>query len=164
MTRRGAILFELLVAMAIFIAAAALTLGAVRNGYESMRRAHQRQLAVDLARSKLAELEAGLISIAQLQSGAFDRIGSIDLMESASDLLRDDDLTQWNFEVITQPTSYPGLTLVEIRVYQPDDLEAERPTILRQLMRVRPERGTGEDDSDPSGGGDEDVDVEGGAF
>lgn len=137
MMRRGAILFELLVSIAIFIAAAAITLRAVSNGYESLRRSHQRQLAVDLARSKLAELEAGIISLTQLQSDFITTVGSIDLTESASDLPREDDLTQWRYEVDTIPTEYAGLTLVEVRIFTPDDVEGERPTVLRQLISLR---------------------------
>ncbi len=137
MNRRGAILFELLVSIAIFIAAAAITLRAVSNGYESLRRAHQRQLAVDLARSKLAELEAGIISLTQLQSDFITTIGSIDLTESASDLPREDDLTQWRYEVDTIPTEYADLTLIEVRIYTPDDVDGMRPTVLRQLISLR---------------------------
>lgn len=137
MNRRGAILFELLVSIAIFIAAAAITLRAVSNGYESLRRAHQRQLAVDLARSKLAELEAGIISLTQLQSDFITTIGSIDLTESASDLPREDDLTQWRYEVDTIPTEYADLTLIEVRIYTPDDVDGLRPTVLRQLISLR---------------------------
>lgn len=137
MNRRGAILFELLVSIAIFIAAAAITLRAVSNGYESLRRAHQRQLAVDLARSKLAELEAGIISLMQLQSDFITTIGSIDLTESASDLPREDDLTQWRYEVDTIPTEYADLTLIEVRIYTPDDVDGLRPTVLRQLISLR---------------------------
>lgn len=137
MSRRGAILFELLVSIAIFIAAAAITLRAVSNGYESLRRAHQRQLAVDLARSKLAELEAGIISLTQLQSDFITTIGSIDLTESASDLPREDDLTQWRYEVDTIPTEYADLTLIEVRIYTPDDVDGLRPTVLRQLISLR---------------------------
>lgn len=149
MNRRGAILFELLVSIVIFIAAAAITLRAVSNGYENLRRAHQRQLAVDLARSKLAELEAGLISITQMQSDFITTVGSLDLLESASDIPRDDDLTQWRYEVDSGPSSYSDLTLVEVRIYTPDDVDGERPTVLRQLIRLRDPGGFGD-----NGGGE----------
>ena len=81
-----------------------------------------------------------MTSVTQLQADFITTVGSLDLTESASDLPRDDDLTQWRFEVDTLPSEYDGLTLVEIRISAPDDVENEQPVVLRQLVPLRPER------------------------
>ncbi|MBI1304780.1 MAG: hypothetical protein GC172_13500 [Phycisphaera sp.] len=63
---RGGILLELLVAIAIFAAGAALTLSALQSALDGVRRAELRARAEDLAASRLAELDAGLVSIGDL--------------------------------------------------------------------------------------------------
>lgn len=73
---RGGILLELLVAIAIFAAGAALTLTALRSALDGVRRAEMRARAEDLAASRLAELDAGLVSIGDLRdSGEEDGDG-----------------------------------------------------------------------------------------
>ena len=103
---------ELVVALAIFASTAMLTLSVLNNSYASLERARNEQLAVDLARSKLAELEAGLLSIGDLQDVVIERVGSIDLYESMSL----DEESNWLIDVQTGPSEFAGLALVEIRV------------------------------------------------
>jgi type II secretory pathway component PulJ len=64
--RRGGILLELLLAIALFATAASFTLSAMRNALDSIRRAELRARAFDLAASRLAELDAGLVSVGDL--------------------------------------------------------------------------------------------------
>jgi hypothetical protein len=64
---RGGILLELLVSIAIFAAGAALTLTALQSALDGVRRAELRARAEDLAASRLAELDAGLVSIGDLR-------------------------------------------------------------------------------------------------
>jgi len=65
---RGGVLLELLVAIAIFAAGAAMTLSALQSALDAVRRAEERAMAEDLAASRLAELDAGLVSIGELRS------------------------------------------------------------------------------------------------
>ena len=71
---RGGILLELLLAIALFATAASFTLSAMRNALDSIRRAELRARAFDLAASRLAELDAGLVSVGDLgnDKGAAD--------------------------------------------------------------------------------------------
>jgi type II secretory pathway component PulJ len=67
---RGAVLLELLLSIAIFAAAATFTLSALGSALDGVRRAELRARAADLAESRLAELEAGLVAIGDLGSEA----------------------------------------------------------------------------------------------
>lgn len=64
--RRGGILLELLLAIALFAAAASFTMSALRNATDGVRRADLRARAADLAESRLAEVDAGLVSAGEL--------------------------------------------------------------------------------------------------
>lgn len=131
-------LFELLIAISIFVVTASLTLSALRNGHAGLGRAHQEQLAIDIARSRLSELESGARSLTNLRTGALERIGSIDLAEypaTGTGVRRD--LSRWHVELETERSPYQGLTLVTITVYAPDDTARARGYTLRQLIRVR---------------------------
>jgi type II secretory pathway component PulJ len=64
--RAGGILLELLLAIALFAAAAAFTMSALRSATDGVRRADLRARAADLAESRLAELDTGLVSAGEL--------------------------------------------------------------------------------------------------
>jgi type II secretory pathway pseudopilin PulG len=70
---RGGILLELLLAIALFVGGAVLVLGAMRSAVDGARRADLRARAMDLAQSRIAELDAGLIAVGDLDGG--DRAG-----------------------------------------------------------------------------------------
>lgn len=63
---RGGILLELLLSIAIFVATAMFTLSAMRSALDGMRRAETRARAADLAATRLAELDAGLVSVGDI--------------------------------------------------------------------------------------------------
>jgi type II secretory pathway component PulJ len=66
-TRRGGgILLELLLAIALFATAASFTLSAMRGAVDAIRRAELRARAFDLASTRLAELDAGMVAIGDL--------------------------------------------------------------------------------------------------
>lgn len=67
--RRGGVLLELLLAMALFAGGAILVLGAMRSAIDGARRTDLRARAMDLAQSRLAELDAGLVAIGDLDGG-----------------------------------------------------------------------------------------------
>jgi hypothetical protein len=133
-TRRGGgILLEVLVSLALFVGAATFTLGATRHAIDGIERMRRRAEAVDLARAKLAELEAGLVSLADLRDAAdgVDRVGSLDSREDPV----------WLVDVTTGRTEFTGLTLVELTIVEVDDPDApaadQVSVTLRQLMALR---------------------------
>ena len=64
--RRGGILLELLLAIALFAAAASFTTSAMRSAVDGIRRTELRARAFDLAATRLAELDAGLVAASDL--------------------------------------------------------------------------------------------------
>src|SRR5512145_1515697 len=124
--RRGGILFEVMLAVALFGGAAAFTLGAVRSVLTTLDRTRRQQEAVDLARTKLAELEAGFISLAELSA---------------------DSIEGWALESKSNRSEFANLTLVELTVREqaPHGQAPEQAVsfTLRQLVALRP------DEADP---------------
>jgi hypothetical protein len=100
---RGGILLELLVSIAIFAAGAALTLTALQSALDGVRRAELRARAEDLAASRLAELDAGLVSIGDLRdSGDGD---------DDDDALLGDDALAVTIEILPAPGAARGSAL-----------------------------------------------------
>jgi len=66
----GGILLELLLSIGLFAVAAAFTLSALRTAVDSIGRAERRARAYDLAASRLAELDAGLVAAGDLGEAA----------------------------------------------------------------------------------------------
>ncbi len=135
MIRRGAVLFEVMLSVALFVGAAAFCLGATKSLFAAFERAGRRQFAVDLARSKLAELEAGLITVQDLRGewdgGVGSHVEDVDL-EGASRARR------WRFDIETSLSEFRGLSLVELTVSEitgaGDDAAG---ATLRQLVTLR---------------------------
>lgn len=135
----AAVLFEVMLAIAIFTGAAMFTLRAVSHGLRELDRTTKQAQAVDMARTTFAQLEAGLVDLADLRQGdppAEDRARSFD---EAGDQPR------WTIETETVPTEYEGLQLVELTVREElgDGFGAEPDSegvsfTLRQLIRLSP--------------------------
>lgn len=142
MSRRGAILFEMLLALGVFTTAAALTLRATGHGLDAVRRAQERRLALDVARSKLAELEAGLVTLTQLRDGEVPSLGSLEPPPFGETRPGGMDLARWRFDVRTEPTPFSGLTLVTLSMYE---AEGDGPplTTLRSLVELGSQDGEG---------------------
>ncbi|MHC5028867.1 MAG: type IV pilus modification PilV family protein [Planctomycetota bacterium] len=142
--RRGGVLFEAIVALGIFIAAATFVLRALENVSTAMYRSQLRQEAVDVARSKLAELEAGLVALNDLRSTELTSIGTFEQPDV-------DSPPRWMLDVDTERTEWGSLVLVEVTVseadagFGPDFADEAAPraepitVTLRQLMRLREE-------------------------
>jgi len=135
--RRGGILLEVMVSMAIFIAAAAFVLSATRNVFSGLERSMRDQQAVDLARSKMAELDAELVSIMDLRDGVIRSVGSIEAYRDEDGPV--DSRPAWIIEVSTERSEHANLTLVELTVREDRVGEDAARYTLRQLIRLREE-------------------------
>lgn len=139
---RGGILFEIMLSIAIFSGAALFTLRAVSNALSAFDRSARRQQAMDVARSTLAELEVGLVTIADLRDRT-ERTLARDADGQRDRLDTNDDEPHWVIEIETERTEYAGLTLVELIVRESsggDSAEADAISItLRQLMTLTSE-------------------------
>lgn len=129
MIRRASILLEVLLATAVFAFAGIVVLAAVDGSVADGSRAARRSLAMDVARSAVARIEAGIPEAGE--------------DEQAAPGLR----VAWRLE----PSDFPGLALAVVEVYDEDAAAASadgtqdppRVAVLRQL--VRGDGGTGAD-------------------
>lgn len=128
MTRRGAMLFELLVAIAIFALAATLLLSTLSDVIVANGRDATTARAVDLARTRLSELEAGLIAPEDLRAESGRRAD--DAGRGAREELVVD--------AVISRSDYPGLSLVELRVF--DGVQDAPRFVLRQLVSLPRDR------------------------
>lgn len=143
--RKGGILLEVLLSIAIFAGAASFVLGALRSAIDAQQRSLAEQQAVDLAASLMAELEVGSLSLSELREGLPRQLGSIENFSESIDDHMSQGLPGWSVDITTQRSEYTGLTLIELTVFrtQPDDGAGAAPgdsTIrytLRQLVRLR---------------------------
>lgn len=141
------VLLELLLALTIFVFAAIAVLGAVSQGIAGAERTRDRAKAVDLARSTMARLEAGLGTVQSLagpvpawepemnpgsQPGQFDA--------APSDMPAPPSL--WEVEIDTIASEFPGLTHVTVTAVKRAAPESERLAAsfsFHQLVRIGPE-------------------------
>ncbi len=141
MSRRGALLLEVMLSIALFVAAASFCLVATRSLFSALDRAERRQFVIDLARSKMTELDAGLISIQSLRGEWSGAVGSRPREESLED--EPGNARRLEIDVTTSRTEFQGLSLIELTVTEiPDDgsVVDESNTIsftLRQLVALR---------------------------
>ena len=132
---RAAVLFEVMLSVALFVGAAAFCLGATRSLFWAFERAERRQFASDLARSKLTELEAGLITVQDLR-GEWD--GGVGSHVEDADLEGAGRSRPWRIDIEMSLSEFRGLTLVELTVSEItfDEDDAAGFT-LRQLLALR---------------------------
>jgi hypothetical protein len=144
-THRGGVLFEVVLSIALFAGAAAFALGTVRSAFVKLDQTQRKQQAIDLARSKLAELEAGLISLADLRGGASQQ-GMLTSGESRADALKPHSgpsATDWAFDVEVHRAPFAELSLVVLTVRETvaglDSAESAENVsyTLRQLVKLR---------------------------
>ena len=135
MTRRGGILLEVLVALTLFVGAALAILSATGQARRSVEQAGVLQRAVDLATSRMAELEAGLISDADLREGFTES------RPEFGEFMPSEVPERLRIEVRTSRSPYDGLTLVELDVLDSEafavDGGARVLFTLKQLVRLR---------------------------
>jgi hypothetical protein len=128
-TPRGSILLEVLLAIAIFVAAGIATLRVADMATNAASRTALRAKAEDLARSAMAKLEAG-VATSETLSGPVKP-------ESDDETLSPED-EGWEIEIETEPSRFAELTHVTVRVIRRTG-ERETPELtheLHQLVRL----------------------------
>ena len=121
MNQRGSVLLEVLLATAVFSFAGIVVLGVVDGTVADGARAARRSLAMDVARSQLARMEAGI----------------------SGDSQDDRAVLGLRVESHMEPSDFPGLALAVVEVYDEqsdgrnDEASNEPPrlAVLRQLLR-----------------------------
>lgn len=149
--RRGAILLECMLTLALLLAASLTVLASMDRAMTSAVRMEERADAMDCAVTGLALVEAGLMPLENIQ-------GPVSKW-------RDDDVPvrrkiDWQISVDTQPTKHDGLMLAIVRVYRgdgsdaaPSSLSDEQPVVtLHRYIQLRTgELGAGSPGSSTSG-------------
>ncbi|MCB9844408.1 MAG: hypothetical protein H6811_00260 [Phycisphaeraceae bacterium] len=154
--RVGAVLLELVLALGLFIIAGLSVTAAVGLAQDSYLRSRDELRAADLARSAMARLECGLASATTLTgpvaawSDAADWLEGDALVgpEGADRIAFDESLpppTEWELEVLTEPSEFEGLTLVSVTARRVVEDEIIIEHTLHQLARL------GEEDADIAG-------------
>ncbi len=142
--RAGGVLLEVLLSIALFVGAAGFSLGVLRSVLDAIDRSGRQAMAVDLARAKMAELEAGLTTIAELReaSDGLDRVGSIESFGGEDEFSAPTGEARWIVDVDTTRSEFTGLSLVELTVSEETEQFADEDAVvvsytLRQLMQLR---------------------------
>lgn len=151
--QRASVLLEVVVAIAVFVAAATVLLGLARDSIAAVNRAEERELAVDLARDGMARVATGELTLADLRAGRIEpaETGRVDGNAPESPFA-----SRFRVDVRTQRSPFKGLILVELRVF---DAAAPRDSValctLRQLVRTaRSASHEGQSSDDDEGGDD----------
>lgn len=142
---RGALLMEMMLALAVFVGAALAILSAMGQSAASLAAARERQRAMDLARSAMSRIEAGIETAETLN-------GPVPEWQDEESTSEFDDAppepTGWELVIRTSPfggtgrggdaVAGGGLTLVEVTAMRRDPGRAA-PAVtvtLRQLVRL----------------------------
>lgn len=137
--RRAWVLLEIMVALSIFTMSAMVVLSAMGQASRNLELARLEQTGLDLARSAIARLEAGLSTTADL-SGPVPVWSASDTAPAGLVAFEDDlpELTGWELEIETEPSAFPGLTLVSVTAVRRDPERGVEgfATTLRQLVRM----------------------------
>ncbi|MEE2908347.1 MAG: hypothetical protein VX527_11030 [Planctomycetota bacterium] len=137
--RRGGLLLEVLVSIAIFVAAAGFCVRATSDVVSAMDRTERRLVAADIARSAMSQLQAGALSLADLREGSvFGEDSDDDRLVTPG---------RWRVEVQTRPSLRPSLTVVTLTVEEDTKSSSPARFVLRELVTLREsDAGTWEED------------------
>lgn len=154
---RGWVLLEMLLALTIFVFMSIAVLGSVTQGIAGAERTRDRTRAVDLARTTMAKLEAGLGTVQNLAGPVppwEPPLGGEGLTDESAVFGFGDappDPSLWEVEIDTLPSEFPGLTHVTVTAVKRPVPESPRVVAsysLHQLVRLGP------DTADAVGGAD----------
>jgi len=137
MRRRGALLLEVAIAVALFALAGLAILAMLRDASASLRREGERLKAIDLASSALASIEAGVATPDSLDGPvpAWTEEGAGGEFED-----RPPEPTGWSLEIDTERALFDGLSIVTVHVLRQASPgaqgEEEEVYRLRRLVRT----------------------------
>jgi len=143
---RAALLLEVLVSLAILVTLSMAISAVVRDSSERLSLSSERVVAEDMARSALAQIEAGIATPESLNGPvpAWDPAGAaLELGDEIGPRSSDEielgsgsaEPSGWVLQIDTQPSPYDGLTLVSVRAER-EETPGLNATI-HQLIRFR---------------------------
>jgi len=144
--RRGAILLEVTLALAIFVVAGAAILSLVGQATTAFQAARDKELLADLARSALSQIEAGIARPETLNGPVPAWPASVSDGESALDGAGGGGVSassgsrqsEWELRISTAPTETTGIVMVSVQAVRLNPDESVRGTFtLRQAVAIR---------------------------
>ncbi|GAB4548234.1 MAG: hypothetical protein Tsb0013_08660 [Phycisphaerales bacterium] len=109
--RRGGLLIEMVIAIALFVGAGLIVTGAMRNGLGNAIRAQDRERAADIAASAFARVEAGLATVEEID-GPVPPFEDPDAVENFADLLPPP--SGWIIEAESDRSGFGALTRLTV--------------------------------------------------
>lgn len=144
--KRGAILLEMIAALAIFVMASLAITSLLRQGMGSLDRERLRAQAADLARSTMARLESGELSemnangpVPPWPADERNWEGDAEVTPDAL-FIEAEEASGWEIRVETEPSEFEGLSVVRVFVTRRDPEDDQRVLAsaeLHQLVRLR---------------------------
>ncbi|MFN0132316.1 MAG: hypothetical protein ACKVW3_07290 [Phycisphaerales bacterium] len=155
--RRGALLFEVILALGIFVGSGLAILASVDRALVAQDRVRLSSRAADLARTAMARIEAGLDTPQTLHGPVRDRSLDPDAERTGSGGgaaaggrgATDARAEGWELRIETEPSQFAGLTHVTVTAERLDASGAiDASFTLHQLVRLRVDEDTvgGEDE------------------
>ena len=132
--QRGAVLLECVLALALFVACGLVVMSMMDRATNSVVYTRDAEEAVDVARTAMAKIEAGIATPQTLN-------GPVPVWHDEEDGTYDESLptgTLWTLEIGTEPSQFDGLTSVTVKAVkqaQGSDEELASYT-LHQLVRL----------------------------
>lgn len=147
----GSILLEVILAVAIFTAAALVVLRQVSFASDAVQRARDQERAADVARSALALLEAGLETPETLNGPLAPARVAYGLGARTQTAPSGERFNDWELTVDVQPSPFEGLAKVRVTAVWGAGQATERARFsLAQLVRLS-ERASGAGDAGNGG-------------
>ncbi|MBL1216349.1 MAG: hypothetical protein D8M59_02520 [Planctomycetes bacterium] len=148
--RHGAVLLEILIALALFVSSGAVILGAVSTIRMRFAANVDRTIAAHLAATRMAELEAGLTTAERIDGTVTDIVAPSDAADDDVRVAIDEDAGlgtgRWRLVVETERSRFSQLSAVTIRVYDTKGLgtavaantdDEVEVYVLRSLVHLR---------------------------
>jgi hypothetical protein len=127
--RRGALLLELVIALAIVVAVGMALLSMLGGAQRSLSRSVMLSQAADLAASSIAKLEAGIATIDDLDGPVTPEVEMTDPLADVPP-----EASDWVVEIETDRSGIAGLTVLEVTArYTPDESISRT---MRKLVRL----------------------------
>lgn len=134
--RRGALLFECLLAAAVLAAFGIAIWGVVGRSQDAAQRTRWEAIASDLARSALSKIESGAARPESLQGPAYRNLES---SEDRAGTAGPTDADLWELDIHTEASEFEHLTHVAVRAFRRRGEGSKEEAVshtLHQLVRL----------------------------
>ncbi len=136
----GALLLEVMLSLTLFVVGGGAVLGIVNQGVGSLQATRDKLYAADVARSAMAEIEAGISSPLTLNGPVrawTDPDEELSGEENSGVGTGETRAVEWELRVETSPTKFDGLTLITVTAERMTTTGMVEGYTLSQLVRLK---------------------------